>query len=1006
MSAPNNGPAKPPEGGAGAGESNGLSRELTVATPTPGSVPPSSGGPSLGFGTTLDHFEIGQLLGAGGMGEVYRARDIRLERTVAIKVLPQDFAQDADRRERFRREAMAASALNHRNICTVHDLIEADGRHLIVMEFVEGRTLHQLVSKGPLPTAQILAISRQIAAALGEAHRAGILHRDIKSGNIILTPRNEVKVLDFGLAKRLVPSRAADTAAPELTREGMALGTLTYMSPEQLLGKTLDARSDLFSLGVVMYEMATRRLPFGGSTGVAIADSILHSPPRSLSDAAIPERLKAAILRLLEKDPAKRFASADELQTELAAIEASLAPARPGRLSKATLALLAAVGIGVVVLGGWFWHRTARVRWVRETAVPQAEKLVTAEDFEKAYPILREARSVIPNDPTVEKLWNQATLEVMVESTPPDADVFYRSYRGNPGGWTHAGKTPLKGLRVPRDFFLWRIDKPGFDSAWQIAPTWSVLFSVPLQLSQRLVPQGSVPPDMVRVPGGKVDLAIPELTGLPPVTVDDFVIDRFEVTNQSYKKFVDAGGYKKREFWKQPFVKNGKTISWDEAMALFHDATGRPGPAVWELGSYPTGLEKHPVAGVSWFEAAAYAEFSGKGLPTVFHWNQAGQTRASMLISPESNFQGTATLPVDPNRAISGFGTTDMAGNVKEWCWNETSGGKRFILGGGFGEPTYMFIDQDAQSPWERQANYGFRCVKLPAPASAAALARLDQTIRDYSKEKPVSDEVFAAYRGLYKYDKGPLDARVEQTETTDDWRHEKISFNAAYGNERVIAHLYLPKNAKPPFQTVIYFPGSNAWTQDKFVLSRYVDFIPKSGRALLAPVYKSTFDRRDDLNDDTYLASASWRDHMILWSKDLGRSLDYLQSRTDIDHDRIAYFGLSWGSEVAPVMLAVENRFKAAVLESGGLDFGKPLPEADQLNFITRVRLPVLMLNGRYDHFFPVDSSQVPFFRLLGTPGKDKKQIIYETGHAVPRKDFIRESLDWLDKYLGPVQN
>ena len=143
----------------------------------------------------------------------------------------------------------------------------------------------------------------------------------------------------------------------------------------------------------------------------------------------------------------------------------------------------------------------------------------------------------------------------------------------------------------------------------------------------------------------------------------------------------------------------------------------------------------------------------------------------------------------------------------------------------------------------------------------------------------------------------------------------------------------------------------------------------------------------------------------MILWSKDLGRSLDYLESRPDIDHDRIAYLGLSWGSEVAPILLAVENRFKVAVLESGGIDFAKPLPEADQLNFVTRVKIPVLMINGRYDHFFPVDSSQVPLYRLLGTPEKDKKHVIYETGHAPPRKEFIRESLDWLDKYLGPIQ-
>jgi pimeloyl-ACP methyl ester carboxylesterase len=191
----------------------------------------------------------------------------------------------------------------------------------------------------------------------------------------------------------------------------------------------------------------------------------------------------------------------------------------------------------------------------------------------------------------------------------------------------------------------------------------------------------------------------------------------------------------------------------------------------------------------------------------------------------------------------------------------------------------------------------------------------------------------------------------------------------------------------------------------DKFTLSPYADFIPKSGRALMAPIYKSTFERRDDLRSDYPEPTAFWRDHNVAWSKDLGRSIDYLETRKDIDRGSLAYLGLSWGSAVAPIVLAVENRFKTAVLESGGLEFQRALPEADQINFVTRVRIPVLMLNGRYDHFFPVESSQLPLFRLLGTPAKDKKHVIYETGHAPPRKEFIRESLDWLDKYLGPVK-
>ena len=752
-----------------------------------------------------------------------------------------------------------------------------------------------------------------------------------------------------------------------------------------------------------MYEMLTGRLPFGGGTAVAIADAILHSPPRPLSDVAAPERLKAVILRLLEKDPARRFASAEELKAELGQIEASFAPARGERLSKKAIVLAAVVGLGVAALGGWFWYRASRATWARETAAPEIARLVAAEDFARAAALARQARLVLPQDPALAKLWTESTMEVSVESAPPGAEAFYRPYRGNPGVWQSLGKTPLQKVRVPKGFYYWRIVKPGYETSYRIAPTWAYAFG--RDVSCRLDQAGSAPPGMVRVAGGKIGLAIPGLDHLPEVPLDDFWIDQHEVTNEQYKRFVEAGGYQKPDFWKQPFVASGRTLSWGEAMALLRDATGQPGPATWELGSYPKGQERHPVAGVSWYEAAAYARFAGKSLPTIYHWNEAAQTQASMLIVPGSNFGGAGTVGVGGDGAWSGFGTTDMAGNVKEWCWNESGGGKRFILGGGFGEPTYMFIDQDAQSPWDRRANYGFRCVKLPSPPPAAAAARVEAPFRDFFREKPVSDEVFAAYKSLYAYDRSDLAAKVEATETTEDWTREKVSFNAAYGGERVIAYLFLPKNAVPPYQAVVYFPGSGAIHTDRFSLSTYADFIPKSGRALIAPIYKSTFERRDDLKSDYPEPTAFWRDHVIAWSKDVGRSIDYLETRKDIDRGSLAYVGLSWGGAVAPVVLAVENRFKTAVLESGGLEFQQALPEADAINFVTRVRMPVLLLNGRYDHFFPVESSQLPLFRLLGTPEKDKRHVIYETGHAVPRKDFIRESLEWLDKYLGPVK-
>jgi serine/threonine protein kinase len=279
-----------------------LSQEPTAAAPGGrGSDPPT---PSLPAGTRLAQFEVQQLLGRGGFGEVYRARDTRLDRTVALKVLRPEVATE-ELRERLRREAVAASALNHPGICAVHDLVEAGGRLLIVMEMVEGRRLTDVLSRGPLSPSEAIATVVEIADALGEAHRAGILHRDVKPANVMVGPGGHVKVLDFGLAKRTAGS---DSAGRELTREGTAVGTLSYMSPEQLLAGHVDERSDLFSLGVVLYEMVAGRRPFEGSSTIATADAILHSPPPPLTTPAVPERLAAVVSRLLEKDPARRFA--------------------------------------------------------------------------------------------------------------------------------------------------------------------------------------------------------------------------------------------------------------------------------------------------------------------------------------------------------------------------------------------------------------------------------------------------------------------------------------------------------------------------------------------------------------------------------------------------------------------------------------------------------------------------------------------------------------------------
>lgn len=277
---------------------------------------------------TLAHYRIVSLLGKGGMGEVFLAEDTRLYRKVALKVLLPEVAEDADKLARFVLEARAASALSHPNAAHIYEIGEANGRHFLAMEYIEGETLEKRLAGDPLPFTEIVAIASQVADALGAAHARGIVHRDIKPANLMIGARNHVKVLDFGLAKILpvagteIPS-SSQLATQFLTSGGVVLGTVSYMSPEQALGRDVDHRTDLFSLGVVMYQMASGKLPFAGTSAQETLARILQSQPDALArlNYELPEEFERIVKKCLEKDRDRRYQSAKELLVDLGNLE-------------------------------------------------------------------------------------------------------------------------------------------------------------------------------------------------------------------------------------------------------------------------------------------------------------------------------------------------------------------------------------------------------------------------------------------------------------------------------------------------------------------------------------------------------------------------------------------------------------------------------------------------------------------------------------------------------------
>ena len=659
-------------------------------------------------------------------------------------------------------------------------------------------------------------------------------------------------------------------------------------------------------------------------------------------------------------------------------------------------------------------YGTGSYIWVNNFMLPEVKSFLEKDDNVAAWLTASRINSFAPFFSTMSEDNENISALVNLQIQQDGVNVSWKAY-GEENEWRFLGKSPLPSVRLPRGILQFKLDKEGYETTFFSSSNPSLkLNNFPIDMGWNVDPinlqvEGSIPKGMIYIPGGNF---IPALTGsgVDEVYLHPFYIDKFEVTNKEFKEFIEAGGYRNPQYWvEMDFIRDGVSLTLEEAQELMTDTTGMMGPAGWEVGTYIQGTEDKPVTGVSWYEALAYARYKGNILPPMFHWAKAAFPPDEIIspISPKllktSNFSKEDISVVGQGEGA--YGTFDMAGNAKEWVWN-IFGGRGLTLGGAFDEPTYLASQTAPEARMNRSLKNGFRTARLINPRDLNPFGDPIETQapKDLSFYKPMSDEVFNVYSRSFQV--SSTDPKFEKVYIDDShpvWIKERIKLEVGYNNESMDVLIFRPKNSFGLSAPIIVHPGANYYTTppeiDDINPGEFsLDFLIQSGKTLIWPAWKGSLNRMPEnvtSNEDTL---RRFRNQFVAWVNDTDKTLDYLETRNDIDTDNIFYLGMSYGALFNTHTLLFENRYKGAILYVGG-SFPTYPPLADGINHLPRIKTPFLMLNGEQDYLVPKSAANF-FYQFTGTPTEDKKIIFYDSGHwPLPRNQMIKETLSFIDK-------
>ena len=499
------------------------------------------------------------------------------------------------------------------------------------------------------------------------------------------------------------------------------------------------------------------------------------------------------------------------------------------------------------------------------------------------------------------------------------------------------------------------------------------------------------------------------------VKIEPFSISKNEVSNKDFQQFVDDGGYENPLYWDFPFQIGNQTLDFNSTVKLFTDKYGKLGPANWSYGKYPSGLEDHPVTGISWFEAKAYAKYKNMSLPNIFQWLYASGLpedwfEINRSVTNDSNYNSAQTRSVNNNNG-SYNELNNIGGNVKEWTLNPNGDSKEkfSILGGSFSEQPYTFNNYYSLSPMDRSIGNGIRLSKNLTNTKNTKQNNfvVEQFERNILDLPDVSDELFEFYKSQFDYKKPLIDVKTTTISGFQDgYTAQKFEMETTYGTgEKLFGYIVYSNKFKGKYDPVIFFPNASSITnnsdsnlyQGMFGMKHLVD----EGYAIIHPVYHNTYSRKKTYNTFWPDESENYKNTIIKIGQDFKRSIDYIESRSDFNIENLSYFGYSWGSTTSNYLLAIDDRVKSAFLCVGGVMSQKSKPEVEAHYYLRRIKTPIFHVIGKVDGIFSYEKSFKPWKNLIGTDTDKLKTLeLDDFGHGIPWDTIIKYQANWYKKF------